>query len=318
MKIIKPKFWDYKKPNIASILLNPFTIPIRINNFFNRIKKKDNKNKYIKTICVGNIYIGGTGKTPSSIKINEILKKLNYKTTFVKKFYAESLDEQLLLENNGNCILANPNRLRALNSAINNNYDVAIFDDGLQDVSIDYHIKFVCFNISSFIGNGLLIPAGPLREKINSLKNYDAVLLNGNNEDTTKIALTIKKQNKDIKIFESVYTLSDLDLLNKKNRYIAFAGIGIPDNFYKTLVNNNFQILDFLRYPDHYEYKEIDLKKINNLAKNLGAKIITTEKDFLRISQNKKFDFEVNIQFVKMQLKIKNEDNLINFIKTKI
>jgi tetraacyldisaccharide 4'-kinase len=318
MKVIKPKFWDYKKPNIISILLNLFTIPIRINNFFNRIKKKDNKNKYIKTICVGNIYIGGTGKTPSSIKINEILKKLNYKTTFVKKFYAESLDEQLLLENNGNCILANPNRLRALNSAINSNYDVAIFDDGLQDVSIDYHIKFVCFNISSFIGNGLLIPAGPLREKINSLKNYDAVLLNGNNEDTTKIALTIKKQNKDIKIFESVYTLSDLDLLNKKNRYIAFAGIGIPDNFYKTLVNNNFQILEFLKYPDHYEYKEIDLKKINNLAKNLDAKIITTEKDFLRISQNKKFDFEVNIQFVKMQLKIKNEDNLINFIKTKI
>jgi len=318
MKVIKPKFWDYKKPNIASILLNPFTIPIRINNFFNKIKKKDNKNKDIKTICVGNIYIGGTGKTPSAIKINEILRKLNYKTTFIKKFYAESLDEQLLLENNGNCILANPNRLKALNSAINNNYDVAIFDDGLQDVSIDYHIKFVCFNTANFIGNGLLIPAGPLREKINSLKNYDAVFLNGNNEDTTKIALTIKKQNKDIKIFESVYTLIDLDLLNKKNRYIAFAGIGIPDNFYKTLVNNNFQILKFLKYPDHYEYKDIDLKKINDLAKDLDAKIITTEKDFLRISRNQKFEFEVNIQFAKMQLKIKNEENLINFMKTKI
>ena len=214
--------------------------------------------------------------------------------------------------------MANPNRLKALNSAINNNYDVAIFDDGLQDVSIDYHIKFVCFNTANFIGNGLLIPAGPLREKINSLKNYDAVFLNGNNEDTTKIALTIKKQNKDIKIFESVYTLIDLDLLNKKNRYIAFAGIGIPDNFYKTLVNNNFQILKFLKYPDHYEYKDIDLKKINDLAKDLDAKIITTEKDFLRISRNQKFEFEVNIQFAKMQLKIKNEENLINFMKTKI
>ena len=78
------------------------------------------------------------------------------------------------------------------------------------------------------------------------------------------------------------------------------------------------KILEFLEYPDHYEYKDIDIKKINNLAKVLGAKIITTEKDFLRISKNQKNKFDSNIQFVKMQLKIKDEDNLINFIKTKI
>jgi tetraacyldisaccharide 4'-kinase len=318
MKVKKPKFWDYKKPNLVSILLFLFTIPIRINNFLNKLKRKDNKNKDIKTICVGNIYIGGTGKTPSAIKLDKILKKLNYKTTFIKKFYTESLDEQFLLEGNGNCILANPSRLKALDSAIRSGYEVAIFDDGLQDVSIDYHIKFVCFNITNFIGNGLLIPSGPLREKISSLKNYDAVILNGNNEDTAKITLEIKKQNESIKVFESIYTLVDLNSLNKKNKYIAFAGIGIPGNFYQTLVGNNFQILEFLEYPDHYEYKDIDIKKINNLAKVLGAKIITTEKDFLRISKNQKNKFDSNIQFVKMQLKIKDEDNLINFIKTKI
>ena len=93
MIIKKPKFWDYKKPNIFSILLLPFTIPIIINNFYNQLKK--NKNIYsgvkigqnLKTVCVGNIYIGGFGKT---IEHNyQILNNLNFKTVFIKKYYTK-------------------------------------------------------------------------------------------------------------------------------------------------------------------------------------------------------------------------------------
>ena len=318
MKLKKPKFWDYKKPSIFSFLLQPFTIPFRINNFFKEIKKNNEKYKKIKTICVGNIYIGGTGKTPLAIKINQILKVLNYRTTFIKKFYNESIDEQILLGKNGNCIVANVNRIQALDDAIYNNYDVAIFDDGLQDNSINYNLKFVCFNIKSFIGNGLLIPAGPLREKINSLKKYDAVFLNGNNENTHEIILEIKKQNKDINIFETSYTLTNTETLNKKNKYIAFAGIGIPTNFYKTLTNNGFNILKFLEYPDHYEYSYNDIEKIKNTAKILRAEIITTEKDYLRIENMNAKELLKNIYFTKMELKIKNESELINFLKNYI
>ena len=92
MKLKKPSFWDYKKPNIISYLLLPFTVPFILNNFilsFRTQKKYQN----IKSICVGNIYVGGTGKTPLTIKINQILKEINPRTATIKKWYADQADE---------------------------------------------------------------------------------------------------------------------------------------------------------------------------------------------------------------------------------
>ena len=85
----------------------------------------------------------------------------------------------------------------ALNQAINDNVDIVIFDDGLQDGSINYDLKFVCFNNIKWIGNGFLIPAGPLREKIESISKYDAVFLNGNENDNSNIKFIINRYNKD-------------------------------------------------------------------------------------------------------------------------
>ena len=319
MKLKKPKFWDYKKPNIISLLLFPLTILIRINNFLNHYKKNINnkfQNYKIKTICIGNIYLGGTGKTPIAIKINEILKILKYKTVFIKKYYSESLDEYRLLKKYGSVISDNK-RIESLNKA-NKDNEIAIFDDGLQDISINYDLKLVCFNTSNFIGNGMLLPAGPLREKISSLKKYDAVFLNGNDERIDEITSVIKRYNNNIKIFNSTYVLIDLDILDKKNKYVAFAGIGNPKNFYSTLTNAGINVVKFLEYPDHYVYDDSDIKKIKDMAINFGAKIITTEKDYSRLEISNNPLLKENIQFIKMELKIKNENDLINFIKMKI
>ena len=311
MKIKKPKFWDYKKPNYIAYLILPLTL---ITSLINTLKKtKTLQSRNIKTICIGNIYIGGTGKTPTSIKISKIISDLKLKPVFIKKYYKDSVDEQKLLNKHGD-LICDQKRLNALNEAVENNFDVAIFDDGLQDPSINYDLKIVCFNIKNFIGNRLLIPAGPLREKINSLSKYNAVFLNGNNENTEQIINEIKINNNKIKIFETIYTLVNSDLLNKKFKYLAFAGIGNPKTFNKTLVNDNFNIVSFLEFPDHYQYTSKDIIKIKNIAKNLNAKIITTEKDYLRITNEN----NNNINFIKMELRIKNEKDLISFLKSYI
>jgi len=312
MIIGKPKFWDYKKPNYLSYFLFPLTIPIILNNYFLSFKKKK-YNKSIKTICFGNIYVGGTAKTPLTIKLNQILTKLNYKTASVKKFYKNQIDEQKLLATKSK-LYCKKNRLMALNDAIRDNIEIAIFDDGLQDKFLNYDISFVCFSSTNWIGNGCLIPSGPLREKIKSILKYDAIFLNGNEEDNSHIKNSIKEISKDIKIFETYYKPINVHKFDIEDNYLIFSGIGNPNNFKKTLLKNNFKIIKEINFPDHHQYTKEDIEKIKLVAANLSAKIITTEKDFVKIS-HEYFD---NINFLEIDLVIREQDKLISFIKSKI
>ena len=320
MKIKKPLFWDNERISLLSILLLPFTIFVILSNILKKLQNQHNKSEYIKTICVGNIYVGGTGKTPLAIELYRIFKKLRRKTVFIKKFYNESIDEQILLEKEGPCISAKNGRLNALKVAIIKRFNLAIFDDGLQDKSVNYNLRIVCFNKQNFIGNGFLIPAGPLRESIESLKDYDVVFLNGYGNNIKKKISRIKEINKKIKIFETTYRLIKEKKVNKKDKFVAFAGIGTPDNFKKTLNSHGFNVAKFLSYPDHYNYSDIEIKKIKQIAKSYKAKILTTEKDFLRIKNNNqlKNNKTNQINFLKMKLEIKNEKKFINYLNSKI
>ena len=144
MKLMKPKFWDYKKPNFLSYFLLPLTFPIIINNFFSK-KIIDTPSQKIKKVCIGNIYVGGTAKTPLTIKIYKILKNLKYKTATIKKYYKDQIDEQQVLDSK-TILYCAKKRSEALDQAIKNNIDIVVFDDGLQDRSISYDLKIVCFN----------------------------------------------------------------------------------------------------------------------------------------------------------------------------
>ena len=312
MKIIKPLFWNYKKPNLLSYLLFPLTIFIRLNNFLIDNSKKS-KNKNIKTLCVGNIYLGGTGKTPSTISIFKLLKKLNKKLSVGKKFYSSHGDEHTILKRETNLILGN-SRKEIIAKALNSKNKILIFDDGLQDKSIDYDLRFVCFNSSEWIGNGKLIPSGPLRESIKSLKKFDAVLLKTNSKKNQHIIKSIKSINSQIKIFITEYKIANSKFFNKKQNYVIFSGIGSPQNFRDLLIKNKFRIKKELIYPDHHNYKKNEIRYIENLAKKMNAKIITTEKDFVKL---KKFNPK-NINFLKVKLEIKDKINLLKFIKLKL
>lgn len=306
MKLKKPRFWDYKKPNIIAFLLYPIAFLLQI---IKSNSKSESKKLNIKTICIGNIYLGGTGKTSLSIKLNEILNKNNIKTCFIKKYYKDQIDEQKILQNNGKLFLSR-NRLKALQKAEEENYQIAIFDDGLQDFSINYDIKFVCFNNINWIGNGMTIPAGPLRENVNNLKKYKNLFLNGNLENIEEIKKQISNINPNITIHIGIYVPLNLNEFDSNENYLIFSGIGNHKTFVSMLKKNKLNIIKEIEFPDHYQYSEKDINKIIIEAKRLNSKIITTEKDYIKISDVHKSE----IKFVKSELKIEDEKKLLNSI----
>ena len=308
MTLKKPKFWDYKRPNIYSYILWPLTILIQIINFI-RAKFKKQKKFNIRSVCVGNIYIGGTGKTSLSIKINEILSKKKIRSCFIKKSYISQIDEQKLLVSRGKLFTAKK-RSEALIKAEKDNYQIAIFDDGLQDYSIKYDVSLVCFNNLNWIGNGMTIPSGPLRESLNNLRNYNHVFLNGNSENLSNITSTILNINPSINIHEGKYIPLNLKDFNLKDNYLAFSGIGNHKTFISMIRDYGINVVKDIEFSDHYNFKNKDIDKILDLSKKLNCKIITTEKDYFRLESN-----NINeIKFIKTELHIVDEDKLINAI----
>ena len=310
MILKKPKFWDFKKPSTLAYLLLPISYLFKLIRLF-KLESKIKKTK-IKTICVGNIYLGGTGKTSLSIKINEILSEKKIKSCFVKKFYLTQFDEQKLLESRGK-LFTSSKRIDAINIAENEGYDVAILDDGLQDSSINYDLRFVCFNNINWIGNGFTIPAGPLRESINNLKNYKHIFLNGNLENLDNIKKHIYKINPNINLYIGKYVPLDIEKFNKDKNYLVFSGIGNHQTFISMLREYKFNVVKDIEFPDHYKYNNFDINKIQKLSDNLNCQIITTEKDYLRLDKEK----IPNINFIKSELKILDEEKLISTILNK-
>jgi tetraacyldisaccharide 4'-kinase len=305
MKLKKPNFWDLKYSNIYSIILSPISI---LTNILGKIsfKKKYHSNK-ILTICVGNIYLGGTGKTSLSIKIYDLLKRKGLKVCFIKKLYSNQEDERNLLSKKG-FLISKKSRKESLLEAIDRKFKIAIFDDGLQDKTIEYDKKIVCFNNKSWIGNGKTIPSGPLREDVNSIKKYDYVFLNGNLENQKIIKKFIKKISNKLKINVGEYVPINIGKYKKNKKYIVFSGIGNHSTFISMLKKHNIKIEKDFEYPDHYAYSKNDIRRLINLSKKLNCQLLTTEKDIERLKNKTNYKFQV----VKIDLKIQNEKKFIN------
>jgi tetraacyldisaccharide 4'-kinase len=307
MKLIKPKFWDTK--NFISSILYPLSA---ITYLINITKKFSNKKNFaIKTICIGNIFIGGTGKTSLAIEINQLLRK-KFKTVFIKKKYENQLDEITLLSNTGKIISAK-SRERALLSAVNKKYQIAILDDGLQQKNINYDLKIACFNSEYAIGNAYMLPAGPLRENLKEIKNYDLIFLNGEKKNS-KLLSKLWSVDKNLKIFQGIYKPLNLKNFDLKKKYLMFCCIGNPHEFEQTLIKYKFKISKKIIYPDHYKLTNIDLKQLIDKAKKENLILVTTEKDFFRLNKSQR----KNIKFLKIKLEIKNKKNLEKIIISKL
>ena len=310
MNFKKPKFWDYKKVSFLAFLLLPLSV---IYQFFYWIAKifKTAKKFNIPIICVGNIYLGGTGKTPLAREIYDIFKSLKKNPAFVKKSYYYLNDEIEMLNKTG-AIFTSKKRTTSISNSIKDNHNLVILDDGFQDYSIKPNFSILCFNSKQLIGNGLVIPSGPLRESFSSIKRADCIFING--DKNLEFEDKIKKINQNTKIFYSRYKIKKLDkFINKK--IVAFAGIGNPQNFFDLLKENNLDIEKTISFPDHHNFSENELNSIleNNKDYKNDILFLTTEKDFFRINEKIKRNFE----YAEIELIIEKKDEFINLI-TKI
>ena len=307
MKLIKPKFWKTK--NFISLILYPLSA---VTFLINSIKKFSIKKTFeIKTICIGNIFIGGTGKTSLAIEINELLRN-KFRTVFIKKNYKNQIDEINLLKNKGK-IISSSNREGAILAASKKKYQVAILDDGLQQKNINYNLRIACFNSEYGLGNEFTLPAGPLRENLSVIKNYDLIFLNGE-KNNKKILSKFKSISKDLKIFEGKYKPLNLKKFNLKKKYLMFCGIGNPHEFEQTLIKYKFNVSKKIIFPDHHKFSNIDLKKLNYNASKGNLTLITTEKDFFRLNKAQR----KNIKFLKIKLEIKNRKKLKKILISKL
>ena len=310
MKLFKPYFWK-KKYSIFSILLLPISILIQILFFIKKIIVKK-ESFSVPVICIGNIYIGGTGKTPTAIKMVSIFEKLNKAPVIIKKFYNNQNDELVLIKEKTKNFVVGLTRSEAINKALKKNFNLIILDDGFQDYTIRKNLNILCFNSNQLIGNGFSIPSGPLREPISSIKNSQIIIINGNrNENFEK---RIKKISNDISIYYSNYLHVNIKKLQNIN-LLAFAGIGNPENFFQLLSKYNLKVEKTISFPDHYNYTEKDIKNLFNLAKKNSLRLVTTEKDYCRLKYLK---LNENISHIAVQLNLVEEEKFIKELKNYI
>ena len=158
-----------------------------------------------------------------------------------------------------------------------------------------------------------MLPAGPLRENLNVIKNYDLIFLSGEKKNK-KLLLKLKSINKNLQIFEGKYKPLNLKKFNLRKKYLMFCGIGNPHEFEQTLVKYKFNISKKIIFPDHHKFSNVDLKKLKYNASRDNLTLVTTEKDFFRLNKAQR----KNIKFLKIKLEIKDKEKLKKILISKL
>ena len=305
MKLYKPNFW--KETNLVSILLFPISLIVKLIVSMRKTFTKELEFE-IPVICVGNIYLGGTGKTPLSINLGKELSILNKKPVIIRKYYKHHKDEYSLIRENFKHLITKKDRKNAIKNAVQNGFDTVILDDGFQDYKIKKNLNIVCFN-NQLLGNGMLIPAGPLRESVDSLKSAHIIIING--DQNIEFERKLLEINNKISIFYSRYQLIDIEKYRGKKLFVV-AGIGNPENFFELIRSQNLNIIKKLSFPDHYQFSKSEILNIISDARKNGYQVVMTEKDYHRV---KDYNF-TEIHYMKVKLEIAEKKEFLNKVLT--
>lgn len=313
MKTIKtPKFW-YRKNKIGPLqeyLLMPLSWLYIMGQTTHRFIRslRGQYRAAVPVICIGNLTAGGSGKTPTALAIMDMMQNsyVFKRPHFLTRGYGG--DEEALLHDKAPTII-HSKRDRGAQKAELKGADLIIMDDGLQNYMLYQDLKLMVIDGAMGLGNGKTLPAGPLRESRNhGLRRVDGFVLIG--EDTRNIQMRLPK---DKPVFSARLISSSKP--DKNTSYFAFAGLGYPQKFFDYLRSDlQLDVQDTKTFPDHYAYQRAEIEALIEEAQTKGLRLITTEKDAVRLPQ----DLKEQIHILPVELRFDEPDLLLTFIKDTI
>ena len=288
-----PKFWYYNQDSFLSNSLYPLSLVFRLGTKIRNLVSKERKAN-LPIICVGNIVIGGAGKTPVALKIGNMLKKAGYNPHFVSKGYGgleknntlvkdwhspKSVGDEPLLLSEIAPTWIGLDRNRSFKLAKEQGANCIVMDDGFQNPTLQKDFSIVVINGEQGFGNKRVIPAGPLRESIKrGLSRTNLVITIGEISESVK-----NKIPKHIPMIGASFKIKEDDLMLKGQKITAFAGIAYPEKFFNSLKLVKANIVDQISYSDHHIYSENDLLNLAEIANKNQSILVTTKKDIVRI-----------------------------------
>lgn len=285
-----PSFW-YRR-GVFSILLAPlgwlWAVGARL-----RAARAPRHRSPIPVICVGNVSVGGVGKTPVAMSIARLIPGAHFLSKGYGGKEAGPLrvepqrhgyqlvgDEPLLLAEVAPCWVAK-NRIAGAEAAASAGASVLVMDDGFQDPSLEKDISILVVDGATGFGNGQCLPAGPLREPVaQGLKRADAVVILG--EDRHDVASLVAPKPV---LHAWLEPEAEASVLTGR-KVVAFAGIGRPAKFFHTLDTLGANLVEAYAFPDHYPFHPQEIHELQTAANNHNAFLVTTGKDYVRVPAN--------------------------------
>ncbi|MBB3019029.1 tetraacyldisaccharide 4'-kinase [Microvirga lupini] len=324
-----PRFWWQPSASLQATLLRP--VGLAYGSVAALRMKRRGEQVELPIICIGNFTAGGAGKTPTAMAIAAILDAAGENPIFLSRGYGGRLagpirvqpqhgaadvgDEPVLLSRTARTIVSR-SRPAGARLAYEIGATVVIMDDGLQNPSLIKDCAIAVVDGTTGIGNGLPLPAGPLRAPmVTQWPLVDAVVVIGDGEPGRRIALAADEHGKRA-FTASLEPAPEAAEALRGRRVMAFAGIGRPEKFFDTL-HACGAIVDVTHaFPDHHSFKPQEVAALRQEAESLGLLPVTTEKDLVRIPDASAA--WPDLTALPVRLRIENETGLRNLLMRRI